>query len=566
MSVPRHTVQDPADLDTTAELPVLDVAAYEATHEQAGTAEPTTPAAAAAPELRSVEAAERSGPGPGSYRGRLEEDLRSLSANLREFEERLAAQGKRSAALESELESLRGVHSAAEQRAQGLSGELAGSRSALAASEARISALMQLVEQHETALRSTETRSAALQTGLAERERALASAERHLGEVRLQAAGRLEVLQSLEARRGVFDALLHDLDGEVTARDSRAAELQRGLESSAARARALETELAGSQRRAGELEAQVQSLTTALAQRDEAVTAGQRALAAAQDDRQRELEAAQHERQRQVAALDEEVSGLRAQLAERANALSQAEARHAERVARLEAGAGRVEELEGRIAEYAKAIMTLQTELGESRERLRAADGDVRAAEDTLLRLEGEVRAKNTRIEDLTRLNDDWRTTLEAARVSLGERDALIRRLEAEAAHSTALLDNIQHSIRSLESPPGGADETPAPTATRLLIRTEGETEVVHVLGRKTSIGRTPENDVQIDTKFISRHHAVILAGNVHTIIEDLNSTNGVVVNGQRVTRVNLRDGDAIIVGNAQFRFAVRPARNASEP
>ena len=65
----------------------------------------------------------------------------------------------------------------------------------------------------------------------------------------------------------------------------------------------------------------------------------------------------------------------------------------------------------------------------------------------------------------------------------------------------------------------------------------------MHVLGRKTSIGRTPDNDVQIEAKYISRHHAVILAGPVHTIIEDLNSTNGVLVNGRRITRHTLQDG-----------------------
>ncbi|MGH8131818.1 MAG: FHA domain-containing protein, partial [Steroidobacteraceae bacterium] len=86
----------------------------------------------------------------------------------------------------------------------------------------------------------------------------------------------------------------------------------------------------------------------------------------------------------------------------------------------------------------------------------------------------------------------------------------------------------------------------------------DGEREVVHVLGRKTSIGRTPENDVQIDAKYISRRHAVILAGPAHTIIEDLNSTNGVLVNGRRVTRQTLKDGDAVVIGRTQYRFAVR--------
>jgi pSer/pThr/pTyr-binding forkhead associated (FHA) protein len=80
----------------------------------------------------------------------------------------------------------------------------------------------------------------------------------------------------------------------------------------------------------------------------------------------------------------------------------------------------------------------------------------------------------------------------------------------------------------------------------------------VHVLGRKTSVGRTPDNDLQIDAKFISRHHAVILAGPTQTIIEDLNSTNGVQVNGRRVTRQSLQDGDTVFIGRQQYRFAVR--------
>jgi general secretion pathway protein A len=78
------------------------------------------------------------------------------------------------------------------------------------------------------------------------------------------------------------------------------------------------------------------------------------------------------------------------------------------------------------------------------------------------------------------------------------------------------------------------------------------------VLSRKTSIGRTPDNDLQIDARFISRHHAVILAGPTHTIIEDLNSTNGVLVNNRRITRHTLRDGDQVAIGKTVFRFSVR--------
>jgi pSer/pThr/pTyr-binding forkhead associated (FHA) protein len=50
----------------------------------------------------------------------------------------------------------------------------------------------------------------------------------------------------------------------------------------------------------------------------------------------------------------------------------------------------------------------------------------------------------------------------------------------------------------------------------------------------------------------------VLLAGPVHTSIEDLNSTNGVFVNGKRVSRHTLKDGDRVTVGRTQFRYTVR--------
>ncbi len=86
----------------------------------------------------------------------------------------------------------------------------------------------------------------------------------------------------------------------------------------------------------------------------------------------------------------------------------------------------------------------------------------------------------------------------------------------------------------------------------------DGDTEIVHVLGRRTTIGRGLDNDVRIDTKFVSRHHAVVLAGPQQTVVEDLRSTNGVYVNGRRVTRAVLRDGDVVHVGKTQFRFVQR--------
>jgi pSer/pThr/pTyr-binding forkhead associated (FHA) protein len=61
----------------------------------------------------------------------------------------------------------------------------------------------------------------------------------------------------------------------------------------------------------------------------------------------------------------------------------------------------------------------------------------------------------------------------------------------------------------------------------------------------------------------VSRHHALVIVGPRDTIIEDLNSTNGVLVNGTRVTRCALSDGDALTIGDTRFRYFARRATTA---
>ncbi len=76
-------------------------------------------------------------------------------------------------------------------------------------------------------------------------------------------------------------------------------------------------------------------------------------------------------------------------------------------------------------------------------------------------------------------------------------------------------------------------------------------------------IGRTPENDLQIESKFISRHHCQIITTAEGSMLEDLNSTNGVYVKSKRVRKHNLNDGDVIVLGKHEIMYlderSVRP-------
>src|SRR5690606_30891334 len=68
-------------------------------------------------------------------------------------------------------------------------------------------------------------------------------------------------------------------------------------------------------------------------------------------------------------------------------------------------------------------------------------------------------------------------------------------------------------------------------------------------------IGRTPDNDLQIDSRFVSRHHCQIITSTHSCVIEDLNSTNGIYVKSRRVRRHYLNDGDVVVIGKHELIY-----------
>ena len=68
-------------------------------------------------------------------------------------------------------------------------------------------------------------------------------------------------------------------------------------------------------------------------------------------------------------------------------------------------------------------------------------------------------------------------------------------------------------------------------------------------------IGRTKDNDIQIHSKFVSRHHAQIVTESGISVIEDLNSTNGMFIGGRQIKKRRLQDGDIIALGRHQLVY-----------
>jgi general secretion pathway protein A len=135
--------------------------------------------------------------------------------------------------------------------------------------------------------------------------------------------------------------------------------------------------------------------------------------------------------------------------------------------------------------------------------------------------------------------------------VSMADLDSSIRELQWVEfnARTNRMRTGVLEPVQSPNLPSGN-------TVGRILLASEGKTVIERELrpGRLV-IGRTPDNDLQIDSKFISRHHCQIITQADSCLIEDLNSTNGIYVQSKRVRRHNLNDGDVVHVGQHEIMY-----------
>lgn len=103
-------------------------------------------------------------------------------------------------------------------------------------------------------------------------------------------------------------------------------------------------------------------------------------------------------------------------------------------------------------------------------------------------------------------------------------------------------------------------------TRARLIIKNGGfEGMSYDIASEETLIGRNPTTDITLLDEGISREHALVLYDADEDVftIEDLQSTNGMKVNGKRARSASLADGDEIQLGNTRFEFHLSPAADA---
>jgi hypothetical protein len=89
----------------------------------------------------------------------------------------------------------------------------------------------------------------------------------------------------------------------------------------------------------------------------------------------------------------------------------------------------------------------------------------------------------------------------------------------------------------------------------RLVLKFESSSLKEVPLGtRPVTIGRAPDNDIQIDNLAVSNYHARVYVEAGSLVVEDLNSLNGSFLNDIRVERAMLKDGDSILIGKHEIQ------------
>jgi chromosome segregation ATPase len=460
-------------------------------------------------------------------------------------------------------------------------------------------------------LKNTRQSVAQLTAQLTAGEVELGSTRRELNAMKVQAGSYLENLRTREWRRGFDLNLFRELDAQIGV-----AQTGRGV---------LQEERDQLRRRVSEVEALLVARDESIAQLKVAATAGDalkvrheqelaamngaragltEKMAALESERRRlsdvsttqresiaQLKAAavaeealrsQHQQDlqnldgaradltAQIAASQSDRTRLTGELAARDRAIEEALAAGMHETQRFkdslaEAEKARVElsdqvqTLEAEAKTHEAELTVLMAHLHEARRPIQTIEADVR-------RLTDELAAKTLAFEALTEDNRNLRLTVERTRGALEEREFLIRRLERSESNNANVLGRIQTSIERLGIPsgPGTAGAPPSVECSGGLVRVDGQSNTVHALARRTRIGRAPGCELQIDSSSVSRHHALVIMGPRDVIIEDLQSTNGVLVNGRKISRQLLNDGDLVTIGEAQFRFTLSPAPGAA--
>jgi pSer/pThr/pTyr-binding forkhead associated (FHA) protein len=126
---------------------------------------------------------------------------------------------------------------------------------------------------------------------------------------------------------------------------------------------------------------------------------------------------------------------------------------------------------------------------------------------------------------------------------------------EVEGAVAEAVEGQPTIPLRALTERPAGSQPAVGPAARLVVLTTDLAGMEIALDKASLVIGRTEENDVLLNHRSISRHHAKIVRDGDHYTIVDLQSANGIRVNGEDYERIELNAGDVVELGHVKIRF-----------
>lgn len=93
------------------------------------------------------------------------------------------------------------------------------------------------------------------------------------------------------------------------------------------------------------------------------------------------------------------------------------------------------------------------------------------------------------------------------------------------------------------------------PKAARLVLNFGSSDSKSFALSDKVIIGRSEAADINLDDTFASFNHARLYKQGNTYVVQDLKSTNGTLLNGKRIKKETLNNGDVISIGKAKLKF-----------
>ena len=100
----------------------------------------------------------------------------------------------------------------------------------------------------------------------------------------------------------------------------------------------------------------------------------------------------------------------------------------------------------------------------------------------------------------------------------------------------------------------------------KLILSMDGQVlKEIPLSKERTTIGRKPQNDVQIDNLAVSGENAVVVSIMDDAFLEDLGSTNGTVVNGKTVKKHFLQDNDVVELGKYRLKYVQEKGKPKAE-